>query len=118
MHAHRRDRPYYYGQSDAPRRMHAHRRDRPCYYLTGKLRSSEGPSRGCRGARWLASCDFSNPARGPTDLPPEITGVAAHSPLVEKGNEIQRCWRLYEFLYRARNGPDLLIRRVSSIWYS
>jgi hypothetical protein len=26
-------------------------------------------------------CDFSNPARGPTDL----RGVAAHSPLVEKG---------------------------------
>jgi hypothetical protein len=46
-----------------------------------------------------------------------FTGVAAHSPLVEKGNEIQRCWRLYEFC-RASNGPDLLIRHVSSIWYS
>ncbi len=32
-------------------------------------------------------------------------------------NEIQRCWRLYEFC-RAINGPDLLIRHVSSIWYS
>ena len=42
---------------------------------------------------------------------------------VKKGNEFQRCWRLYEFC-RASNGPDsdLLIRHwhVSSIsgWYS
>ncbi len=33
-------------------------------------------------------------------------------------DEIQRCWRLYEFFCRASNGPDLLIRHVSSIWYS
>ena len=40
----------------------------------------------------------------------------ARSP--KKGNEIQRCWRLYEFLCCASNGPDLLIRHVSIISYS
>jgi hypothetical protein len=58
---------------------------------------------------------LSNPARGPG-----FTGVAAHSPLVEKGNEIRRYWRLYELTCRVSNGPVLLIRHwhVSSIWYS
>ena len=56
----------------------------------------------------------SNPARGPTDLPESLLTVRS---LVKKGNEIQRCWRLYEFC-RASNGPDLLIRHVSCIWYS
>ncbi len=61
--------------------------------------------------------DFSNPARGPTDLPDWLLTVRS---LVKKGNEIQRCWRLYEPCRRATsNGSDLLIRyvTVSSIWY-
>ena len=40
----------------------------------------------------------------------------ARSP--KKGNEIQRCWRLYELLCCASNGSDLLIRHVSIISYS
>jgi hypothetical protein len=36
----------------------------------------------------------------------------------QKGNEIQRCWRLYEILCCASNGPDLLIRHASIISYS
>jgi hypothetical protein len=40
----------------------------------------------------------------------------ARSP--KKGNEIQRCWRLYELSCRASNGPDLLIRHASIISYS
>ncbi len=44
---------------------------------------------------------------------PRIYRVAAHSPLAEKGNEIQRCEVLYEFMAALySNGPDLLIRHV------
>jgi hypothetical protein len=52
--------------------------------------------------------------------PHGFNGVAADSPLVEKCNQIQRCWLLYELMCRASNGPDLLIRHVSCImiWYS
>ena len=46
---------------------------------------------------------FSNPARGPTDVPESLLTVRS---LVKTGNEIQRCGRLYE-LCRANNGPDL-----------
>jgi hypothetical protein len=35
-----------------------------------------------------------------------------------KGNEIQRCWRLYELSCCASNGPDLLIRHASIISHS
>ncbi len=40
----------------------------------------------------------------------------ARSP--KKGNEIQRCWRLYELSCCASNGPDLLIRHASIISFS
>jgi hypothetical protein len=40
-------------------------------------------------------------ARGPHGF----TGVAAHSPLDEKCNQIQRCWLLYELMCRASMVP-------------
>jgi hypothetical protein len=46
-----------------------------------------------------------------TRVPPEF--LLTVRSLVKKGNEIQRCWRLYEFC-RASNGPDLLMRTVWS----
>ncbi len=39
---------------------------------------------------------------------PRINRVVAHSPLVEKGNEIQRCSRLYELTCRVSTGTVLL----------
>jgi hypothetical protein len=51
------------------------------------------------------------PAAGPERAALASTGLLQQAVL------FQRCWRLYE-LCRASNGPDLLIRRVSSIWYS
>jgi hypothetical protein len=44
--------------------------------------------------------------------------VTATGSGTEKGNEIQRCWRLYELSCCASNGPDLLIRHASIISYS
>jgi hypothetical protein len=55
-----------------------------------------------RGIRlYDGECDFSNPACGVAADPGHgCTEVVVHSQLVEKGtgNEIQRCWRLYELM--------------------
>ena len=63
---------------------------------------------------YTTASDFSNPARCPT----VFTSCCFIARSSKKGNEIQRCWRLYELLCCASNGPDLLIRRVSIISYS
>ena len=43
----------------------------------------------------------------PRIYPAEETVTRTGSPLVEKGNKIQRYRRLYELMCRASNGPDL-----------
>ena len=58
---------------------------------------------------------FSNPARGPTVFSRSCCFIV-RSP--KKGNEIQRCWRLYELSCCASDGPDLLIRHASMISFS
>ena len=53
------------------------------------------------------------------------TAVVANSPArLKRGNEIQRCWRLYEFYGHASSGPDesdtsriVYLVRLISIWY-
>jgi hypothetical protein len=68
----------------------------------------------------VTECDFKE-VQQPRARTHGFTGVAAHvvHSLIKKGNEIQRCWRLYE-LCRARNGPGLLvsdlIRRVYIVY--
>jgi hypothetical protein len=69
-------------------------------------------------ARRIAVVRYTSVTSATPRADPRIYRSSSSRPLVEKGNEIQRFWRLYENFCRASNGPDLLIRHVSSIWYS